>query len=785
MTHIPVQLPFKGFTEQSQFSAIPQGMTPSCLNMMPSDVWNGRTRISTRNGTQLYNLGGVQFMGTYRIYEGSTLVEKLIFVRAGVIYRADPRADLTATATAFGNGTTQSTPFLNTTGMVEGVQFNDHYYFVDGDHYVLVHLATPASATAVTVWGDDAPNHGPFHTDPGTITTGCRATLICRWGARLVLAGYKNTPNIWYACAPDDTWPIAGGSGGGLSDGWTSAHVIGAITGTTANEYGTLGDPIVAIFPFAQSGLMFACSNSFSFLTGDPAANFTADVQMVSLTKSIGIAGSRAYCQSQEKGAFILANDGLYFINANDFNFNRANRISAGRLDSFFLRLDFGTPAIGGTSSLAGGTLRSLTTEQGSASGASSKTQTPEGGLSEEATAEKIEMGTSAAVSLLGTVETGDVFPCLCYDPDREGVWIFLAVSGVEQASLHLYYDLKTDSFWPQRFSDPNIYAPTSASYIGTSRTSAGRLFLGGGESISVIDRAFPIGVDGWDEELTDEDQRRQFVRSSLTVGPVIGQLPYRVMLNEIRVDLGDDEYEVPSGFNDLSQSPIISVTNGDTAQSALGLQTDSLFVINLNPLVIDGGNAAGSGSVLYDGGYPGASIATPPNEIDGRFAIRPFGQYTQDDPFSSGINRVYNGPGNWVLRWDTLAPSGARWVIERDHIAAVDGNDYGITAGSPPQLVEYEQITPDIGSPDGAMITIQQIPVSPDEPDNADVSGASFPEAEVTEVGTLVPGRNTAKKCRIRGEAMYMTIASDGKPWSIERMSVIVSQVGKSRGDP
>lgn len=784
MTHIPVQLPFKGFTEQAQFSAVPQGMTPSCLNMMPSDVWNGRTRISTRNGTQLYNLGGVQFMGTYRIYEGSTLVEKIIFVRAGVIYRSDPRADLTATATAFGNGTTQSTPFLNTTGMVEGVQFNDHFLFVDGDHYVMVHLHAPTHADAVHVWGVAPPGTvaGPFHTDPSTITAGCRATLICRWGARVVLAGYRDQPNLWYACSPDDPYiNNLAGHGSVTADGWDATEIIGAITGTSGSEYGTLSDPIVAIFPFAQSGLMFACSNSFSFLTGDPAVNFTADVQMVSLTKSIGIAGSRAYCQSQEKGAFILANDGLYFINANDFNFNRANRISAGRLDSFFLRLDFGTPAIGGTSSLAGGTLRSLTTEQGSATGASSKTQTPEGGLSEEATAEKIEIGTSVA-SLFGTVETGDVFPCLCYDPDREGVWIFLSVSGVEQASLHLYYDLKTDSFWPQRFSDPNIYAPTSASYIGTSRTSAGRLFLGGGESISVIDRAFPIGVDGWDEEMTDEQQRQQFVRSSLTVGPVIGQLPYRVMLNEIRVDLGDDEYEVPSGFNDLSQSPIISVTKGDTAQTALGLQTDSLFVINLNPLVIDGGNAAGSGTVLYDGG----TVATPsPSEIDGRFAIRPFGQYTQDDPFAAGINRVYNGPGNWVLRWDTLAPSGARWVIERDSTPAVDGAATGVTAGSPPQLVEYEQITPDIGSPDGAMITIQQIPVSPDERDNADVSGASFPEAEVTEVGTLVPGRNTAKKCRIRGEAMYMTIASDGKPWSIERMSVIVSQVGKSRGDP
>lgn len=768
MTHIPVQLPFGGFTEQAQFSVVPPGMTPSCLNMMPSDIWSGRTRISTRNGTQLYSvLDGIQFTGSYRVYEGSALVEKIIFVRAGKIYYSDPHADIPATPVLFGN---QATAFLNTSGLVEGVQFNEHYYFVDGDHYVLAHLATPASASAVTVWGDDSPQHGPFHTDPLSISTGCRATLICRWGARLVLAGYKDTPNIWYACAPDDTWPIAGGTGGTLVDGWHGTRLIGAITGTVANEYGTLGDPIVAIFPFAQTGLMFACSNSFAFLTSDPVIAGNA-AQIVSLTKSIGIAGSRAFCQSQEKGAFILANDGLYFINANDFNFNRASRVSAGKLDSFFLRLDFGTPAIGGTGSLSGGTLRSVSTDVGTASGPLAEKQTQDGGLSSDATAETVDLGTSIA-SLFGSTETGEVFPCLCYDPDREGVWVFLSVSGVEQASLHLYYDLKTNSFWPQRFADPNIYAPTSSIYIGTSRTSAGRLFIGGSESLSIISRSFPIGIDGWNEAMTDEDQRRQFVRSSLTVGPVLAQLPYRVMMNEIRVDLADDGYEVPSNFNDLSEDPIISVSSGDTAQSALGIQTDSLFAINLNPLVIDCGDAfVSSPSPFYDGGDPGAVVVTPPNYIDGRFAIRPFGQYTQDDPFADGINRVYIGPGDWLIRWDLTEVC---WTIER------------LTATGPTvYTVEYEQIVPDIGSPDGAMITLTQNPVSPDVRDNADVSGASFPEASVTEVGSLVPGRNTAKKCRIRGEALYMTIASDGKPWAIERMAVLVSQVGKSRGDP
>jgi len=728
-------------------------MTPSCVNVMPSDVWNGRTRISTRNGTQLFNLGEIQFMGTFRAYIGGTLYEKVIFVRAGKIYYADPRESLTATATEF---PAQSTPKLNTTGLVEGVQFNEYFYFVDGTNYTKVLLTD--TTTGVSMWGSTTGTHkGPYHTDPTTSPAGNRATLICRWGARVVLSGYKQTPNVWFACAPDMV-----AATGASDDGWTGNDFIGAVSGiggSVQTEYGTLGDPIVAIFPFAQSGLMFACTNSFSFLTTDPL--FEEAVNMVSLTRSIGIAGRRAWCQSQEKGAFILANDGLYFINANDFNFNRANRVSAGRLDSFFLRLDFGTPAIGGTSTLSGGTLRSVTTDQGSASGASSQTQTQSGGLTDAATADKVDLGIAAS-SLVSGISTGEIFPCLCYDPDREGVWVFLSVSGVEQASLHLYYDLKTDSFWPQRFADPNIYAPTSASYVGTSRTKSGRLFMGGSKSLSVIERSFPIGIDGWTVSMTDEDQRRQFVRSSLTFGPVIAQLPYRIMLNEVRIDLADDGYEVPNDFNDLSQDPIVSVTKGDTAQTALGLQTDSLFVINLNPLVIDGGSATVSGPTpLYDGG----DVAEPsPNFIDGRFAVRPFGQYTQDDPFASGTSRVYNGPGNWVIQWD-----GTQWVIE-DSVTFVN---------------EYEQITDDIGSPDGAMVTVTQNPVSPDVKDNADVSGASFPEAEVQEIGTLVPGRNTAKKCRIRGEAMYFTIASDGKPWAIERMSAVVSQVGKSRGDP
>jgi hypothetical protein len=770
MTHFPIPMPLRGFTEQSQYSAIPEGMTPSCLNVMPSDIWNGRTRISTRSGTRKFNkddaaaIKGAQFVGTYRIYESNALVERIIFVRAGKVYYADPNSTtIPASVTLFGG---QGTALLNTSGLVEGVQFNEHFYFVDGDHYVFVNLLSPSSGTATQIWGSvSASKHGPYHTDPDSVQTGERATLICRWGSRLVLAGYKRTPNIWYACSPDDVWPISGGSGGSLTDGWSGGNPIGAITGTTSQDYGTLGDPILAIFPFAQTGLMFACTNSFGFLTSDPA--FDANASLVNLTKSIGIAGRRAWCQGQEKGAYILGRDGLYLINANDFNFNRGNRISAGRLDSFFLRLDFGTPAIQGSGILAGGSLRILNTETGSATGATVNTLTASGTITDEATAEPISAPIAVSSFTGAGFTDGEVFPTLCWDPDREGVWLFLTVSGIESASLHVFYDVKTDSFWPQRFYDPDMYGPTSAVYIGSSRSKNGRLIMANSESIAVMEKSFAIGMDGYYSGLEDETEiRTQSIRSSLTFGPIIAPLPQRFLLSEVRLDLSEDAYELPDGFPDTTIEPILSVSTGDTAQLALGLQSDTLFVTNVNPLVIDNGNAATSTfSPVYDGGN--ASAPTP-ERIDGRFALRPFGTYVQNDSFSSVINRVYDGPGNWQLKY-----AGGFWRI--------------IYSGTDPDglsnQVEYEQIIADPASPNGLMETQIQFVLAPDVLDNASVTGASFSGSEVTEIGELNAGRNQAIKCRVRSEAMYLTVASQGRPWSIERMSAVLSQVGFSRG--
>jgi hypothetical protein len=758
---LPVQLPLKGFTEQSAYSTVPEGMTPSCINVMPTDVWNGRIRIGTRNGTKKWvtsegaDIDNVQFIGSYRIYESGTLVERLIIVRNGLVYDADPQSP-TATLRLFTN---QSTPKLVTSGPVEGVQFHDHFYFVDGTAYVMAHLSDPVGSlptSGVTSWGQAGGSiHGPYHTDGlGGAAAGTRATLICRWGARLVIAGYKNYPSLWFACGPDLPYPHTTGSTS--SDGWAVGNLrIGAIGGSSAaNNYGTVGDPIVAIFPFGQTGLMFACTNSFSFLTTDP--EYDASAQMVSLTKSIGIAGRRAWCFGQEKSAYVLGRDGLYLLNPNDFNFNRGNRISAGRLDSFFLRLDFGTPAIGGSSNLAGGTLRSIASGYGTGAGASATILDDDKNIKESPVGLDIAQ-TPAPLSFTGT-SSGEIWPVLHWDPDREGVWIFLSVSGANSASLHLYYDSKTDSFWPQRFYDPKMTAPESVIYMGESRSKNGRFFLCGEDAIVVMDKTYPVGIDGFRLNMTNDDQAAQWVRNSLTLGPILAPLPQRAFLSEIRIDLAEDQYEVPSDFEDLSTPPVVSVSSGDTAQLAVGIQSDRLFVSNIRETVVDCEDAVQPVSMtLYDGGT--ASTTTPDNLIDARFATKPFGEYIKADPFTSGTSASYDGPSQYTLVYEAGV-----WRIKWNAAQ-----------------VEYEQDTTSI-DPNGQYTTQIDDPVDA-PPDGALVSGASFSGAEVTEVGTLVAGRNEAIKTRIRAEAMYVTVASDGRPWSIERASFKVSQVGKSRG--
>jgi hypothetical protein len=61
-------------------------------------------------------------------------------------------------------------------------------------------------------------------------------------------------------------------------------------------------------------------------------------------------------------------------------------------------------------------------------------------------------------------------------------------------------------------------------------------------------------------------------------------------------------------------------------------------------------------------------------------------------------------------------------------------------------------------------------------------VSSATYDNTNQNLLGTLLPGRNDAFRCRIRDQAAYVRIESLGVPWAIERMAVLVEPYGHTK---
>ena len=56
-------------------------------------------------------------------------------------------------------------------------------------------------------------------------------------------------------------------------------------------------------------------------------------------------------------------------------------------------------------------------------------------------------------------------------------------------------------------------------------------------------------------------------------------------------------------------------------------------------------------------------------------------------------------------------------------------------------------------------------------------VSSGTYENVNSTSIGDLVPGRNDAFRCRIRDQAAYIRISSNGVPWALERMSTLIEE--------
>ena len=55
MSYIALNLPMRGYIESTKFTAVPEGFTQGCLNVLPRDVANSRMRIASRNALVSYS----------------------------------------------------------------------------------------------------------------------------------------------------------------------------------------------------------------------------------------------------------------------------------------------------------------------------------------------------------------------------------------------------------------------------------------------------------------------------------------------------------------------------------------------------------------------------------------------------------------------------------------------------------------------------------------------------------------------------------------------------------
>ena len=550
MPYIEANIPLRGWITDSPFSRVPDGFTSDVLNMLPSDSFRRKVRLGTRPATnRLYafpDTTKIQFISRNISYNQATSgavptrTDRVFIIADGKIYYLDSTST-TPTQVSYVNGSSNTGAVLNTTGNVEGVQLGQYLYLVDGTNYVKVDLFS-YPMNIISPWGgSSATATSPLHNVNNTVTVGgssvvYTATLIAKYGARLVLSGVKGKENLWWMSQilnPDHWNPDPSGFDAGNPSAASSAPAIGPA-----------GDEIICMFELGTAGFVFAGKRSLTYLTGDPAID-VSQASLVTMSQTVGAVNSRSWAFGPEKSIYLLSQDGLYKIKPNDFNIDTSALISLNKLDSFFNRLRFG---------------------------------------------------------IINTV--------LHYDVERRGLWIFLTRTDGPYLSTHLFFSEQTQGFFPVRLYDPKMYGSQCCCQFTTAEGRNQIMMMSYDNMIGFMDQRLISGIDGYaasgySTELnpTDAESLNQFIDSHVSLGPLEPKQPSRLLIKELQVELGADDYN-PITLSTPATRPIVEVRSGETSQEA---NSDDISNISVTALV---------SPTSYDGEIPSLTPST--NAVNG-----------------------------------------------------------------------------------------------------------------------------------------------------------------------
>jgi hypothetical protein len=129
----------------------------------------------------------------------------------------------------------------------------------------------------------------------GTIPTEC--PIIARYNGRIILAGAKKDPHIWYQSAQNDPedWD------------YTALGDTKAVAGSST-AVGVIGQPITALIPYRDDYLIYGCSSEMWVQRGDLRVG--GDIS--NLSRTIGVLTKTSWCWTPKGQLVWLSKDGVY-----------------------------------------------------------------------------------------------------------------------------------------------------------------------------------------------------------------------------------------------------------------------------------------------------------------------------------------------------------------------------------------------------------------------------------------------------------------------------------------
>lgn len=620
MPDIALNLPMRGYIESTKFTAVPEGFTQGCLNVLPRDVANSRMRIASRNAfTRRFvsaSTTRIQHVGSYRAYvTGTGLVTQTIFVQDGKVY-VQSGVNVPVICTGQTNALLSTTP----TVQIMGGQVENFYYFVDGSNYVKASLSS--ATPAISAW---TATSGTLPVD----AAGNKASIFAVFGSRIVLSGVKGSSTNWFMSWVGDPtkWdPDPNDAGAGVAGG-------------SDDKYGLIGEEIIALIPLGRSGLVFGCRNSMSYLTADPVDSSNA--QLITMSRSIGVVGPRAWCAGPNQTVFVLSKAGLFQLSPNDFAIDKSSSISEA-ISNVFDRTDFNDcePTL------------SFDPQKNWLYMTLSRKSTP-----------------NNSVHYFYDITTQSFWGYRIYDPRGQPVCATLV-------------------------DDPsNVFPSVVFGTVNGLLTQYAKSVVLGFDGYPEQDSNATLP--------TFAEAEAQSIKSFVYLGPILAPLPNRYLLTAVDVETGRDEYLAQAAYKILSTAPIATLLSGETAQEAVNVNARQIFVVG-DDEGLDGGDSSPF-TITVDCG--GAAIVQPLVSYDGANADRPYGRYTLVDQFSKGLDRVWQRldwllqyvSGNWGIYDDggltvvfehaaaNLDPSDAPFIdlnsaghtVTATEIVYEDGNSY------------------------------------------------------------------------------------------------------------